>query len=169
MIKKIYAANLALFAVVVGMVALLMTESHTVPPAPPAKLTKPAGENTDQKIPQPEKTYAHLGTVPIFDTIIPKPTPVPTPVPTKPPDPELEKAISGWKLTAALPGGTAFFEDKRTKEEWSMKIGEVRAVKYGKWTMDVKLESIDEGKFTGTVVYEGEQGKQTKTLSMFDQ
>lgn len=169
MIKKIYYINLALFAVVVGMVSLLLTEHYTIPPPPHFEAVKETVEtNPGEKAALTERSYIHLGKTAIFDTIIPRPTPVPTPVPTKPPDPELDKAIASWKLTAALPGGEAMFEDKRTKEDWMMKVGEVRTVKYGRWTLDVKLEAIDENKFTATVSYTGDQGKQTKTLSMFD-
>ncbi len=88
MIKKIYAVNLALFAVVVGMVSLLMTESYTIPPEPPSMTAKTPGEKTEEKTVLPEKTYAHLGTVPIFDTIIqsaPKAKSAMTPVRYAPP------------------------------------------------------------------------------------
>jgi len=169
MIKKLYYINIALFAVVVGMVALLFTERYPIPPEPQLQGSTETVTDTG---PNPERgteqSYAALGSAPIFDTIIPRPTPVPTPVPTQPPDPELDKAIAGWKFSGSLPGGTAMFEDKRTKEEWMMSLGEVRAVKYGKWTLDVKLESVDDNKFTATVSYTGDQGKQTKTLSLFE-
>ncbi len=169
MIRKIYYVNVALFALVVGVVALLLTSRYSIPAKPDVTIAETAVENSGPSDTAAKKdTYANLGKAPVFDTLIPRPTPAPTPAPTEPPDPELEKAIASWALTAVLPGGLAMFEDNRTKEEFQINVGEVRAVKYGKWTMDIKLDSTDESKFSATLSYSGKQGKQTKTLSMFD-
>jgi hypothetical protein len=169
MIRKIYYANLALFILVLGFVALLMTERHTIPPEPRLN-TQVEEETTGEAEPETAggEVYASLGSAPIFDTLYPKPTPVPTPVPTPPPDPELDKATASWALVATLPGGVAMFEDKRTKEDWMMNVGEIRPVKYRNYTMDVKLKSTNEDEFTAVISYDGRQGEQTRTLSMFD-
>ena len=171
MIKKLYILNFALFVVIVSMSALLMTASYPVPPKPDIeKYTKPTqnrvAEETN-KVETTEKNYKNLDKAPLFSTLYPKPTPKPTPVPTPKPDPKIEKLTSTWILVAVL-GDQAMFEDKKTKEDWMMSIGETRPVKYKKGKKyDIKLKSTNENEFSATISFEGRLGEQTRTLSMF--
>ncbi len=174
MIQKIYYVNIALFVVVAGMSALLLTAEYPIPRSPDPEIVNPSlAEGAATQEPRQEnspQSYSHLGSTGIFDTLYPRPTPKPTPVPTPKPDEELEKMSATWKLQAVLPGGIAMFEDSRAKDEWQMKIGETKPVKYKSDAFDIRLDSTNEAEFTAIISYTGPSGKkQTRKLSMFDE
>ncbi len=173
-LKKLYLANLAIFAVVAGLSALLLTTSYSVPPPPPDPGQFSAPENaaapdSPDAMATAAQEYPNLGKKPIFETLYPKPTPNPTPVPTPKPDEALDRITATWKLVSILPGGIAFFEDSKSREEWQMNTGEAKSYKYKSETFDVVLQSTNDADFTCVIAYTGPSGKkQTRTLSMFD-
>lgn len=174
MIRKLYILTIALFVVVVAMAALLLTAEYTIPAKPDLEEIKAASlsakpSGTDTAEASKTDPYPELGKTALFDTLYPKPTTAPTPVPTQKPDMDLAVITANWKVTAVLPGGMAFFEDTRAKEEWQMKVGEAHPVKLKSETFDIKLESTNDKEFTVKITFAGPSGQvQSRVLSMFD-
>ena len=120
-------------------------------------------EKSDSKAaPNLTDKYPEFGEAPVFDTIIPKPTPVPRPTRTPRPPPDIGKVTARWKLVSLF-GNTATFEDSGRRNEWTMKVGDVRTERYRNEDCDIKLEKVDETNFEVVLTF----GDQSRTLSMW--
>ncbi len=177
---KILIANIILIVLIVFLGYLVATTHYTPPEVPsysslatPTAATAESGKaaettETDYGTKPPKllslagDKYPRFGKAPIFDTIIPKPTPRPTRTPKPKPTPNITNVTARWKLTSLF-GDTASFEDSGTHQEWDMKVGQTRDVKYRNQTCKVKLEKVDEDKFEVIITF----GAQSRTLSMF--
>lgn len=86
----------------------------------------------------------------------PTPTPTPKPTPTPPP-PNLDKAVYSWQIRS-LDAGQAEFEETRTKEMFTMKVGgEPHEAKDDKeQVVQVRLQSVDLSALTATLEFEGQ-------------
>ena len=177
--QKILIANIILLLVILGLGYLVATTRYEPPKHQKfsSELTGGLSEEsknqsgdseTEYEAKAPTQVaavsdqYANLGEAPIFDTIIPKPTPRPTRTPKPRPTPDLERVTARWKLMSLF-GNQATFHDTARKDEWTMKVGEVREVKYRNDTCDIKLEKVDESSFKVIISY----GGQEKTFSMW--
>jgi hypothetical protein len=96
---------------------------------------------------------------PLFDPLIPTPTPTtpPPPTPTAPAD--LAQAISGVWVMQYVDTGLAAFQDSGSNEFFDIKVGESRQVQWGKYTLDVKLKSVNLEEFSATVGFEDQEYK----------
>lgn len=100
--------------------------------------------------------YEQFGKNEIFKQIVPTPT-KPTPRPPKPTiTPSLSRTIARWELKG-LPGNEAYIYDSSKKQDFSMKVGEEKSVKYGRVTVQVKLESTDTSNFSATFSYKDQK------------
>lgn len=106
--------------------------------------------------------YKQFGKAPIFNTIIPKPTKPPTPTKPPPKPPDINRPTARWKLQWMM-GGQASFYDTGSKEEWIMKVGDVKKIRYRNYDCPIKLESVDETTLKVKISF----GDQTRDFSMF--
>jgi len=87
----------------------------------------------------------------LFEPLIPTPTPTPTPSPTPEPTPDLAQALADrWKLAYVM-GSELGFMDTQSNEFIEMKVGESRSITWGRFTLDVRVVSVDEGNQAATV------------------
>ena len=168
--QKILYLNGALFASVIALGIVVMLPKVEIPVVTSESVawldvqsTQPTVDTTGEN----DAQYPNFGKKDIFQTLIPRPTPEPTPVPTPVPDAQLTDATSNWAINAVLKN-QAFFTDKRSKQEYSMSIGDTIIVPAGRKSIRVVLDAVDSKKFTATFRFDGQQGVQKVTLSAWD-
>lgn len=177
--KGYLAVHIALFLYSGAFVTLHATGHRQIPAPPPAihgSDSQRAANADDRATPTTdpiilrqtqESRFPHLGAAELFATLIPKPpTPPPTPPPTIPPAPVLQ-ITPGWRLVAVLPGGQASFEDRKTGEEWAMRVGEKRAVKFRATSVDIRLAHVNETDFSAGLATDLPGEDQSRTLTLF--
>jgi hypothetical protein len=162
--------NCVLFVVIVGISVMMLRQENSLPGPPPVKelhlavdqrlASEPA--NADSVTAQLEK----LGTVNLFDTIIPAPTPAPSPTPEPPKPPPIEEVVKDWKLSAVL-SSYALFQNRRTKEDWQMKIGESKTERFRNKDVKVYLDLIEKKTWSATVRITEEGQTQKKKFSVY--
>lgn len=178
--KGYLAVHIALFLYSVAFVTLYATARRVVPTPPPpltgsdSRLATDArgrgALNTDPLIQRQTGVvrYPHLGAADLFATLIPKPPlPPPTPPPPIPPVP-ISQITTGWRLVAVLPGGEASFEDRGAREEWAMRVGEKRAVKFRATSINIRLAQVNETDFSVGITTDLPGENQSRTLNLFD-
>jgi hypothetical protein len=93
--------------------------------------------------------WPNLGQKDIFQPLIPPPTPPPrTP---RPPQklPPIQTMLNGWSINYVLKD-SANFEDKRTKESFTLKLGESKVVGQGRNQLAVTLIKVSQREFKVT-------------------
>jgi hypothetical protein len=144
--QRLMLINSMLFLVILALSVLILTEERRVPEAPPlAQLRKTvegrmARDTTEVTV--VADNYQNLGRKNMFDTIIPLPTPSPKPTPTPRPAPLIAEVTEFWKLSSMI-STMAIFQDIKTKEDFTMRVGDTREVEFRKEKLTIKLEAID--------------------------
>ena len=152
--KRIMMINSVLFLVILALSALVLTEERTVPEAPPIKELVRTVEtqlaNSQGAVVSNVDAYQNLGKRNILDTLVPLPTPTPRPTPTPKPPPVLAEVTEYWKLGGVL-SKMVVFEDIKTREPFTMRIGESKEVEFKKEKLTIVLEAIDRAAWKATI------------------
>jgi hypothetical protein len=168
--NRIMILNCVLFAVIVGISVFVLRQENELPGPPPVEELKAAVQErlaTDQlETTQEVASLENLGNVNLFDTIIPPPTPAPTPSPSPVRPPDIEEVIKDWKLSAVLTN-LALFQNRRTKQDWTMKIGEARKERFRNKDLELILESVDKKTWSAVIKMTDEGITQTKKFEVF--
>lgn len=169
--SKIVLLNIILFVAIVGLSAMIITEQREVPGEPPIEelreIVKEEIEKGRQN-PAGNSNLKSLGTVNMFDDLVPKPTPSPTPPPTPVPPVKPEELTQYWKLNGVLPS-FATFQNIKTNVDITIKVGESVNENYRGKDIPVFLESTDFKKFTATIMIKEGGIIQKRTFKLFEQ
>jgi hypothetical protein len=169
---RIMILNCILFVGIVGIAVAILNQENALPGPPPVEELRDA---VDNRLENEELTgdaqgaeLARLGSVNLFDTIIPSPTPAPTPTPAPPEPPDINEVIKDWELKGVL-RNVVVFHNRRTREDWNMRIGDTKTERFRNRDIQIELEAIVAQGMTRTATLKMvDLGKtQRKTLSVF--
>lgn len=170
--SKIMLVNIILFAAIVGLSAMIITEQREIPGEPPIEelqelVKKEVAERKGNNTVGNSKLKS-LGTVNMFDDLVPRPTPSPTPPPTPVPPVKPEELTQYWKLNGVLPS-FATFQNIKTNQDITIRVGESVNENYRGKDIPVFLESTDFKKFTATIMIKEGGIVQKRTFKLFEQ
>ncbi|MBI1290396.1 hypothetical protein GC173_04040 [bacterium] len=147
--NRIVWINAALFAIIAALALSIILEERKLPGRPPIDAledTVTQAMANDARNGQAESSeFAHLGTVNIFETLVPQPTPTQTPAPTPPPPPDIREVTEFWRVVGPM-SKFAVFQDTKSKQDFTMKIGEFREERFKGQIYKIYLKSIDKMK-----------------------
>lgn len=170
--SKIVLLNIILFVAIVGLSAMIITEQREIPGEPPIdelkRIVKEEVDKGKENNTVNNSSLRSLGTVNMFDDLVPKPTPSPTPPPTPVPPVKPEELTQYWKLNGVLPS-FATFQNIKTNVDITIKVGESVNENYRGKDIPVFLESTDFKKFTATIMIREGGIIQKRTFKLFEQ
>ncbi len=168
--QKVVYLNAGLFAGVMALGVAIMLPRPEIPVVTHesiAWLDEASSPGTVDTSGAEDSNYPNFGQQNLFETLKPKPTVPPTPVPTPPPDPRLKDATSNWAINAVTKKIVSF-TDKRSKEEYTVELGQVLVMPVGRKSIRITVEAVNPKKGEVTFRYDGDQGTQRETLSARD-
>lgn len=164
--SKIMLINGLLFILIVAIAVMVLTEERQLPGEPPvAELRREVAlqlsNETSVEGGGSSEQFQELGKKAMFETIMPRPTPPPTPPPPTPTPPTAREVAEYWRLVGALTNFAAF-QDVKTREDFTLKVGEHKVEKYKGKDVKVTLESLDRLKSaTISIKVDGHESKHT--------
>lgn len=169
--KRIVIFNCVVFVLFLTLSVYILMQERQLPGEPPVKeaqrevlaMVVREGERVDDT----EERLPNLGKRNVFETILPLPTPTPAPTRTPDPGPHINEVTDTWKLSVAF-RDFATFQDIKTQQDFTLKLGESKPVEFKGKEYRVMLESIDSKKFSATIMMKNLIGEeQRKSFKMF--
>ena len=167
---RIMILNALLFVAIIGLGAYLMTQDYELPGPPPLDAIDELVEVELERSPTDEsaetRVVANFGKQNIFDTIIPQPTATPAPPTPTPAPPNINDVTESWKLSGVLTS-FAVFQNEKTREEWTIRLGESKEEKFRNQTIKVTLDSVNKKDWSATISIKELGIVQKRTIKMF--
>lgn len=168
---RIMWINGILFLGILALSVIIITEERYLPGEPPIKEVKRQVteliEADRSNLQSSGGNYESFGKVDMFETIIPLPTRTPTPTPEPPKPPRIEQVTEYWKLSFVFKS-MATFQDIKTQEEYTIKVGDKRDQDYKGKTYGIYLDSVDRKNWSCTILMNDMGEVQKRTFRMFE-
>jgi len=166
--KKIVWFNAGLFVLIAGLALSVILEERKLPGRPPLEALESAVteamSHEARNATTESNEFTNLGTVNLFDTVVPAPTPTPQPSPTPVPPPDIREVTEFWRLVGPM-SKFAVFQDTKAKQDFTLKVGEFREERFKGQIYKVYLKSIVRMK-SATVEMVVEEKRQERTIEL---
>jgi len=143
--QRIMIINSAIFVLILAVSVFMITQERTLPGEPPVEelqqeVAKVLSQRASEGTGKVESNLVNLPQRNVFETLIPLPTPTPLPPKPTPAPVIVDEATEFWRLSGPL-SRMAAFQDIKTREDFSLKIGEYREEKVKGESFKIFLES----------------------------